>query len=76
MRVIENKNERAKLTFADLPIGYAYRDKEGALCIKTDHDDLEVHYNHIMYNNGGWEPHIEAMDTIVLPVEATLTVEG
>lgn len=77
MKVIENKHTRAKVRFADLPIGYAYRDSDGYLCIKTNHDESDCPISNciVFLNESYWEPSVEGMDTLVTPVEATLTVE-
>jgi hypothetical protein len=77
MTVIENKHTRTKLRFADLPIGYTYRDEDGYLCIKTNHDENDCSTpNCIAFLNGSfWEPNVEGMNKLVTPVEATLTLE-
>ena len=76
MKVVENKHARARVRFADLPIGHAYRDSDGYLCIKTNHDSDDTTFNCIVFLDGSyWEPSGEDMDTLVFPVETTLTTE-
>ena len=77
MKVVENKHTRAKIRFADLPIGYTYRDEDGYLCIKTNHEEEDCPTPNciVFLNETYWEPSVEGMDTFIIPVEATLTVE-
>ena len=77
MKVVENKHARTRVRFADLPIGRPYRDSDGYLCIKTNHEEEYITTpNCICFlNTSYWEPSVEAMDTLVFPVEATLTTE-
>ena len=77
MKVIENKHEKINLCFADLPIGHAYRDIDGYLCIKTNHDENDCSVpNCIALVGVHWAPYAERMEALVTPVEATLTVDG
>lgn len=75
MRVVDNSKIKATSTFADLPIGQAYYDMNGLLCIKTS--DYEENENCIVYKEGeGWHADYEMSSTVVRPIRTTLTIEG
>ena len=77
MKVIENKKTVSQTTFADLCVGNVYRDADGSLCIKTDHDeDYCGKSNCIVFLDEYWCPEVESYEAVVTPVKATLTVEG
>ena len=75
MKVIDNSKVKAAVAFADLPVGQAYYDLNGLLCIKTSpYDEGE---NCIVYKEcEGWHADYESKSTIVRPVRTTLTIEG
>ena len=75
MKVVDNSKIKATSTFAELPIGQAYYDMNGLLCIKTS--EYEENENCIVYENDkGWHADYESRSTIVRPVRTTLTIEG
>ena len=70
------KDTRAKnnvVNFVDLPIGHAYEDKEGVICIKTNTDGCEE--NCICFIRGEWEANTEGLTTKVVPLKTTLLIE-
>lgn len=73
MKVVDNRKKNIKVPFADLPIGEAYFDEDGILCIKTSSYDDE---NCICYQDGGWNADYQNKNNFVLPVKVTLTIEG
>ena len=75
MKVVDNSKIEVTSSFADLPIGQAYYDNNGLLCIKTS--DYEENENCIAYKkNEGWHADFETRSNIVRPVRTTLTIEG
>ena len=71
-------NDRRKLvggtTFVNLKVGDVYEDSEGVICIKTSDD--AVANNCICYVNDEWEENCEGVTTKVIPLRATISVEG
>lgn len=63
----------ANAFFGDLPIGQAYEDKDGILCIKTNNTDNED--NCICLVNEEWEASFESLTTKVIPLVTTLEIE-
>ncbi len=75
MKVVDNSKIKATSSFADLPIGQAYYDNNGLLCIKTS--EYEENENCIVHEkDSGWHADYESRSTIVRPVRTTLTIEG
>lgn len=75
MKVVDNSKVKAAVAFADLPIGQAYYDLNGLLCIKTS--NYEECENCIVYKEDeGWHADFETRSTIIRPVRTTLTIEG
>jgi hypothetical protein len=75
MKVVDNRKINTVSTFADLPIGQAYYDNNGLLCIKTS--EYEENENCIVFETeDGWHADFESRSTMVRPVRTTLTIEG
>lgn len=70
MKIINNRKSKEK-TFKDLQIGEVYIDGDGDVCMKIDTTIVD---NTVMLEDGC------VIDTdfnsIVIPVKATLTIEG
>lgn len=76
MKVVDNSKIKVTSTFADLPIGQAYYDHNGILCIKTSNYD-SADENCIVYSEeGAWHADSESRSNVVRPVMTTLTIEG
>lgn len=73
MKVVDNRKKNIKVPFADLPIGEAYFDEDGILCIKTSAYDDE---NCIYYKDEYWNTECQNKNDFVMPVKVTLTIEG
>lgn len=63
----------ANAFFGDLPIGQAYEDKDGVLCIKTKDTDCED--NCICFVGEEWEANLESLTARVIPLVTTLEIE-
>ena len=73
MKVVDNRKKNIKVPFADLPIGQAYFDEDGILCIKTSTYDEE---NCICYQDGVWHADYQSKNDFVLTATVRLTIEG
>ena len=73
MTIKDTRAKNNKVNFEDLPIGQAYEDAEGIICIKTWYGDTED--NCISHINGAWESSTEGMTTKVIPLKTTLLIE-
>ena len=60
--------------FGDLSIGQVYEDRDGVLCIKTGNGDFED--NCIALSGKEWESFRENPTQRVIPLTATLEIEG
>lgn len=70
MEIINNRKSKEK-TFKDLQIGEVYIDGDGDVCMKLDNVVVD---NAVMLEDGNV---ISAdFNSIVIPVKATLTIEG
>ena len=75
MKVKDTRAQNNRVMFGDLPIGYAYEDSEGFLCIKTYHGSTQD--NCLVYSTDReeWEPGVEGTGTLVTPLKTTLLIE-
>lgn len=64
----------AGVPFEELSIGQVYEDKDGVLCIKTENSPYLN--NCICFNGEGWECNHENLTQRVIPLIATLEIEG
>ena len=64
----------AGVPFGDLSIGQVYEDRDGVLCIKTENSPYSN--NCICFNAEGWECNHENLTQRVIPLTATLEIEG
>lgn len=71
MTIRDNRTITSAVTFEDLPIGTLYEDKHKNLCIKTNEHHCIYHHD-----NGQWVEFEEADSAIVVPLRATITIEG
>ena len=60
--------------FGDLDIGQVYEDRNGVLCIKTENSPYSN--NCICFGGEEWEPNHENLTQRVIPLTATLEIEG
>lgn len=74
MKVVDNRKNNIKLVFADLPVGHAYLDGDGILCIKTS--PYEETENCIGFVDESWNPDYQNKSDWVTPIKTTLTIEG
>ena len=75
MKVKDTRTQGNKVKFAELPIGHAYEDSEGLLCIKIYHESTQD--NCLVYDAKGdeWTSSVEGTGTLVLPLKTTLLIE-
>lgn len=75
MKVKDTRTQDNKVKFADLPIGHAYEDSEGSLCIKICHGSAQD--NCLVYDTKGdeWTSSVEGTGTLVLPLKTPLLIE-
>ena len=70
MKIINNRKSKEK-TFKDLQIGEVFIDGDGDICMKLDNVVVD---NAVVLEDGNV---ISAdLNSIVIPVKATLTIEG
>lgn len=72
MKVVDNSKIKATSKFADLPVGQAYYDNNGLLCIKTSENEDCIVYE----KDVGWHADFETKSNVVRLVRTTLTIEG
>jgi hypothetical protein len=73
MKVVDNRKNKEMKTVGELPLGMAYLDKDGVLCIKTG-DDGEGYCCCLAYVNDEWRCDEEYFDVKVTPITTTLTI--
>ena len=74
MKIVDNRKNREMKTISELPLGMAYLDKEGVLCIKTRDED-DGYCSCLAYVDDEWRYDEEYFDTKVTPITTTLTIE-
>lgn len=76
MKVVDNRKENEMVTVNELPLGQAYLDRDGILCIKTN-EAIEGHCYCccLAYVGDEWRADEEYCDVKVIPVSTTLTIE-
>lgn len=74
MKVVDRKRQNEMKAVTELPLGMAYRDKEGVLCIKT-REAQSGYCGCLAYVDDEWHEDEEHEYTRVLPITTTLTVE-
>ena len=72
--VDKRKTNEAKIV-DELPLGMAYYDRDGYLCIKT-RESVEGYCSCLAYVDGEWCYDEEQMHTRVTPITTTLTIES
>ena len=75
MKVIDKRKINEMKTVDELPLGMAYLDKDGVLCIKT-RESIEGYCCCLAYVDGEWHYDEEQKFTRVTPITTTLAVEG
>ena len=75
MKVIDKRKQNVMVIVGDLPLGQAYLDRDGVLCIKT-RDDGEGYCSCLAYVDDKWGYDEEYCDTQVTPITTTLTIES
>lgn len=75
MKVIDKRKNNEMKTVNELPLGMAYLDKEGVLCIKT-REANSGYCGCLAYVNEEWREDEEHQLTRVTPITTTLTIEG
>ena len=74
MKVVDNRKNKETKTVNELPLGMAYLDKEGVLCIKT-REAYNGYCGCLAYVNDEWHEDEEYYDVKVDPITTTLTIE-
>ena len=74
MKVVDNRKNKETKTVNELPLGMAYLDKEGVLCIKT-REAYNGYCGCLAYVNDEWHEDEEYYDVKVVPITTTLTIE-
>lgn len=70
MKIIDKRQEPKNTTFADLCLGDCFLDSEGDLGIKIS----DERYLYTVDNGESWDWNSIECTTIVIPLEATLTI--
>ena len=72
MNVIDKRAIPLTVTFGDLPIGEAFQDDDGDICIKTDIGTAMLWYEEKCV----WIPcHCHSEDELIIPLEITYAIE-
>ena len=74
MKVVDKRKQDLK-TMNELPIGQAYLDSEGILCIKTREED-NGYCSCLAYVNNEWKYDEEFHNAKVTPISITLTINN
>lgn len=74
MKVVDNRRNKETKTVNELPLGMAYLDREGILCIKT-REEIEGYCSCLAYVDDEWRYDEEYCDVKVIPITTTLTIE-
>ena len=74
MKVVDKRNNKEMKTVDELPLGMAYLDRDGVLCIKT-REEIEGYCSCLAYVDGEWRYDEEYLDVKVIPITTTLTIE-
>ena len=74
MKVVDNRKNSEMKTMTELPLGMAYLDKEGVLCIKT-REASSGYCGCLAYVNDEWREEEEHEYSRVTPITTTLTIE-
>ena len=74
MKVVDNRKNREMKTVKELPLGMAYLDRDGTLCIKT-REEIEGYCSCLAYVDDEWKYDEEYFDVKVIPITTTLTIE-
>lgn len=72
MKIIDKRQEPKNITFEDLCLGDCFLDSEGDLGIKIS----DERYLYTVDNGESWDWNSTERTTIVIPLEATLTIIG
>ena len=75
MKVVDKRTQTEKKTVGELPVGQAYLDRDGILCIKT-RGEIEGYCSCLVYVDDKWCYDKEADYTRVTPITTTLTIES
>ena len=75
MKVIDKIEQGEMKTVDELPLGQAYLDGDGCLCIKT-RGPVEGYCSCLAYVDDKWHYDEEMKLTTVTPITTTLTIEG
>jgi hypothetical protein len=75
MKVVDKRNNKEMKTVSELPLGIAYLDGDGYLCIKT-RESVEGYCSCLAYVDDEWHYDEEHEFTRVAPITTTLTIEG
>lgn len=74
MKVIDKRKNNEMKTVDELPVGQAYLDKDGVLCIKT-REAVDGYCSCLAYVDDEWHYDEEQMYTRVVLITTTLTIE-
>lgn len=74
MKVVDKRTQNEMMTVDELPLGQAYLDKDGYLCIKT-REAVKGYCSCLVYISDKWYRGEEIRLTKVTPITTTLTVE-
>lgn len=75
MKVVDNRKNKEMKTVDELPLGMAYLDRDGILCIKT-RESLDGYCSCLAYVDEEWRYDEEYASVEVIPITTTLTIEG
>ncbi len=73
MKVVDKRKDSEMKTVTELPLGQAYLDKEGVLCIKT-RESMSGYCSCLAYVDDEWHEEEEHEFTRVTPITTTLTI--
>lgn len=74
MKVVDNRKQNEMVTVNELPLGQAYLDRDGILCIKT-RESFDGYCSCLAYVDDEWRHDEEYYDVKVTPITTTLTIE-
>lgn len=75
MKVVDKRNNKEMKTVDELPLGMAYLDRDGVLCIKT-RESVGGYCCCLAYVDGEWRYDEEYLDVKVIPITTTLAIEN
>lgn len=74
MKVVDKRKQNKTMTVNELPLGAAYLDRDGILCIKT-RDSIGGYCCCLAYVDDEWRYDEEYLDVEVTPISTTLAIE-